>query len=221
MSTCPGLNEVHIYLNCLSALTKPHVGLSWAKFSSSLVHIKICQNKSKVVSANQRRSFIGVISQHGLSTWERDVHRVEALAEVGFTFEGWLYKNLLIMRGWDRIIRPWESRIVIPIDGIFYSILTRLMGYFSFTPLNWASWEATNKTITSLDRTDDVTCLSSCHLSHSWVRGIWDILIIIWWVGSRRVAAPGTIGWHETKSSVIRSFLAQPRDVIRPIRSNY
>ena len=28
------------------------------------------------------------------------------------------------------------------------------------------------------------------------------------------MAAPGTTGSHETKSSVIRSFLAQPRDVI-------
>ena len=37
---------------------------------------------------------------------------------------------------------------------------------------------------------------------------------LICWIGSRRVAAPGTTGSHETKSSVIRSFLAQPRDVI-------
>ena len=31
----------------------------------------------------------------------------------------------------------------------------------------------------------------------------------------------GNIGSHKTKSSVIRSFLAQPRDMIRPIRSSY
>ena len=35
------------------------------------------------------------------------------------------------------------------------------------------------------------------------------------------MAAAGTTGSHETKSSVIRSFLAQPRDVSRPIRSSY
>ena len=35
------------------------------------------------------------------------------------------------------------------------------------------------------------------------------------------MAGPGTIGSHETKSSVIWSFLAQPQDVIRPIRSSY
>ena len=29
------------------------------------------------------------------------------------------------------------------------------------------------------------------------------------------MAAPGTTGSHKTKSSVIRSFRAQPRDVIR------
>ena len=39
---------------------------------------------------------------------------------------------------------------------------------------------------------------------------------LIRWVGSRRVGAPGTTGSHETKSSVIRSFLAHPRDVILP-----
>ena len=44
---------------------------------------------------------------------------------------------------------------------------------------------------------------------------------LIRWVGSRRVGAPGTTGSHETKSSVIRSFLAHPRDVIRPIGSSY
>ena len=35
------------------------------------------------------------------------------------------------------------------------------------------------------------------------------------------MAALGTTGSHETKSSVVRSFLAQPRDVSRPIRSSY
>ena len=45
-----------IYFSCLSALTNPHVFLSWVKFSSSLVHIRICHNQSKLVSANQRRS---------------------------------------------------------------------------------------------------------------------------------------------------------------------
>ena len=46
---------------------------------------------------------------------------------------------------------------------------------------------------------------------------------LIRWVGSRRVGAPGTTGSHETKtkSSVIRSFLAHPLDVIRPIGSSY
>ena len=44
---------------------------------------------------------------------------------------------------------------------------------------------------------------------------------LIRWVGSRRVGASGTTGSHETKSSVIRSFLAHPRDVIRPIGSSY
>ena len=44
---------------------------------------------------------------------------------------------------------------------------------------------------------------------------------LIRWVGSRRVGAPGTTGSHETKSSVIRSFLAHPRDVIRTIGSSY
>ena len=37
----------------------------------------------------------------------------------------------------------------------------------------------------------------------------------------RQVAAPGATGSHETKSSVIQWFLAQPRDVSRPIRSSY
>ena len=44
---------------------------------------------------------------------------------------------------------------------------------------------------------------------------------LIRWVGSRRVGAPGMTGSHETKSSVIRPFLAHPRDVIRPIGSSY
>ena len=35
------------------------------------------------------------------------------------------------------------------------------------------------------------------------------------------MAAPGTTGSHSTSSRVIRSFLAQPLDVIRPIRSSY
>ena len=43
---------------------------------------------------------------------------------------------------------------------------------------------------------------------------------LIWWVGSRLVAAPGTTGSHSTSSRVIRSFLAQPLDVIRSIRSS-
>ena len=35
------------------------------------------------------------------------------------------------------------------------------------------------------------------------------------------MAAPGIAGSHETKSSVIRLFLEQPRGVSRPIRLNY
>ena len=35
------------------------------------------------------------------------------------------------------------------------------------------------------------------------------------------MAAPGTTGSHSTSSRVIRSFLAQPLDVIRSIRSSY
>ena len=50
-----------IYFSCLSALTNPHVDLSCAKFSSSLVDIKIGHNQSKLVSSNQSRSFIEVI----------------------------------------------------------------------------------------------------------------------------------------------------------------
>ena len=45
MSTCPGLNLVQSIFSCLSALINPHVNLSWAKFSSSLVDIKICLNQ--------------------------------------------------------------------------------------------------------------------------------------------------------------------------------
>ena len=45
-----------IYFSCMSALTNPNIVLSWA-FSSSLVDIKICQNQSKLVSANQRNNF--------------------------------------------------------------------------------------------------------------------------------------------------------------------
>ena len=35
------------------------------------------------------------------------------------------------------------------------------------------------------------------------------------------MAEPGTTGSQETKSSVIRSFLAQPQDLSRSIRSSY
>ena len=35
------------------------------------------------------------------------------------------------------------------------------------------------------------------------------------------MAAPGTTGSNSTSSRVIRSFLAQPLDVIRSIRSSY
>ena len=45
--------------------------------------------------------------------------------------------------------------------------------------------------------------------------------ILIQRVGSRRVGAQGTTGSHKMKSSVIRSFLAHTRDVIRPIGSSY
>ena len=42
---------------------------------------------------------------------------------------------------------------------------------------------------------------------------------LIRWVGSRRVGvgAPGTTGSHETKLSVIRSFLAHPRDQVTKV----
>ena len=40
---------------------------------------------------------------------------------------------------------------------------------------------------------------------------------LIRWVGSRRVGAPGTTGSHETKSSVIRSLLAHPRDQVTKV----
>ena len=61
MSTCPRLNLVQSILSCLTALTNPDVDLSWAKLNPSLVNIKICHNQRKLVLANQRRSFIGVI----------------------------------------------------------------------------------------------------------------------------------------------------------------
>ena len=47
MSTYPGLNLVPSIFSCLAALTYPDVYLSWTKFSSSLVDIKICHNRWK------------------------------------------------------------------------------------------------------------------------------------------------------------------------------
>ena len=41
MSACPVLDLVQSIFNFLSALTNPDVDLLWAKFSSSLVDIKI------------------------------------------------------------------------------------------------------------------------------------------------------------------------------------
>ena len=45
MSTCSELNLVQSIFSCLAALTNPDVDLSLAKFSSSLVDIKICRNQ--------------------------------------------------------------------------------------------------------------------------------------------------------------------------------
>ena len=47
MSTCSGLNLVQSMFSCLSALTNPDVDLSCAKFSSSLVDIKLCHKPVK------------------------------------------------------------------------------------------------------------------------------------------------------------------------------
>ena len=52
----PGLGLVQSIFSCLSALTK----LMLPVFSSSLFDIKICHKQCKLVSAKQRRSFIGV-----------------------------------------------------------------------------------------------------------------------------------------------------------------
>ena len=54
MSTCPGLNLVQSIFSYLVSLTNPDVNLSCAKFSSSLVDIKICHYKWKQVSAIRR-----------------------------------------------------------------------------------------------------------------------------------------------------------------------
>ena len=105
MSTCPGLKFLDIW---------QHANLSWAKFSSSLVVIKICHNQWKLVSANQRRSFIGVYNKLFLTTNAKEKHpyllpymvgtriviyydTIDAFfwgywdeAEVNITFEGWL-----------------------------------------------------------------------------------------------------------------------------------
>ena len=56
MSTCPGLNLVQ------SILAVWQHGR--AKFSSSLVDIKICHNQCKLVLASRRRYFIGVIHHY-------------------------------------------------------------------------------------------------------------------------------------------------------------
>ena len=61
MSTYPGLNSVQSTFNCLLALTNPDAYLSCAKFSSSLLDIKICHKQWKLVPSNQGMSFIGVI----------------------------------------------------------------------------------------------------------------------------------------------------------------
>ena len=55
----PGLDLVQSIFSSLSRLTL----LMLSVFSSSLFDIMICHNQCKLVSANQRRSFIGVILQ--------------------------------------------------------------------------------------------------------------------------------------------------------------
>ena len=45
MFTCPVQNLVQSIFSRVAALTNPDVDLSWAKFSSSLVDIKICHSQ--------------------------------------------------------------------------------------------------------------------------------------------------------------------------------
>ena len=58
MLTCPVLNLFQSIFSCLSALKNLHVNLSWAKFSSSLIDIKICHKDWPLWPWRQRSRYI-------------------------------------------------------------------------------------------------------------------------------------------------------------------